>query len=151
MLHPVLSQCQETCFGTHRSTARLIFSDGKRVDQSFLFRFSVTFRKTRTKAVALLLWQNRPLLLQRLCLQVRSTLPGLITRSLRQATRLNERKHRLALMLKSPRWVQMCRATAIQPDSKLTQHIITESELPTGRLIQITQMNRMLKLCREVT
>ena len=51
------------------------------------------------KRVALHLWQNQPLLLQRQCLQVKSTLPGLIIRPLRQGTRLNERQRRLALML----------------------------------------------------
>src|SRR5436190_13482485 len=54
---------------------------------------------------------------------------------LRQGTRLNEKERRLALMRRSPRWVQMCKATAIQMDSTLTQDIITESELPMERLI----------------
>ena len=44
------------------------------------------------KRVALHLWQNQPLLLQRQCRQVKSTLPGLIIRPLRQGTRLNERQ-----------------------------------------------------------
>ena len=51
------------------------------------------------KRVALHLWRNQPLLLQRQCRQVKSTLPGLIIRPLRQGTRLNERQRRLALML----------------------------------------------------
>src|SRR6266550_8053768 len=96
------------------------------------------------KRVALLLWQNRPLLLQRLCLQVRSTLPGLITRSLRQATRLNENERQLAAMLRSHRWVQMCKAIAIPMDLHLTQDIITESELAMGRLIPTTRTHRLL-------
>ena len=88
--------------------------------------------------VALHLWQNQPLLLQRQCRQVKSTLPGLIIQPLRQVTRLNERERRLGLMRRSPRWVQMCKATVIQMDLILTQDIITESELPMGRLIPIT-------------
>ena len=43
------------------------------------------------KRVALHLWQNQPLLLQRQCRQAKSTLPGLIIRPLRQAYKI-ERK-----------------------------------------------------------
>src|SRR6266446_3580676 len=117
----------------------------------FVHTIPLEILPSQLKSAAQHFLQNLLLLLQRQCREAKSTLPGLIIQPLRQVTRLNERKHRMALILRLPRWVQMCTATAIQPDSNLTQHIITESELPTGRLIQITQMNRMLKLCREVT
>src|SRR5205809_6945435 len=96
------------------------------------------------KRVVLHFWQNRPLLLQQQCLQVKSTLPGSIIRRLRQGTRLNERKRRLALIRRLPRWVQMYEAIVIEMDLTLAQDIITESELPMGRLIPITRTNRLL-------
>src|SRR5581483_7480909 len=96
------------------------------------------------KRTALHRWQNRPLPLQRQYRQVASTLPGLIIRPLRQATRLNARKRRLGRMHRWTRWVQMCKATAIQMDLSLTQDITTGSELPTGRLTPTTRMHRRL-------
>src|SRR5436190_14805981 len=103
------------------------------------------------KRAARRLWQNQPLLLQRQCRQAKSTLPGLIIQPLRQGTRLNEKERRLALMRRSPRWVQMCKATAIQMDSTLTQDIITESELdrksirPTTRNTVMSYVGLSLK------
>src|SRR5882724_809686 len=106
----------------------------------------LAIRPSQMKPMAQLLWQNQPLLLQRQCPQVKSTLPGLINQPVRQATRLSGKKRQLALIRRSTRWVQMCKATAIQMDLKLTQDTTTESELPTGRLIPITRMNRLLRL-----
>ena len=59
------------------------------------------------KRVALRLWQNQPLLLQRQYLQVASTLPGLIIRPPRRGTRLNAKQGRLGLISRSTRWVQI--------------------------------------------
>ncbi len=39
---------------------------------------------------------------------------------------------------------KMCKATTIQMDLTLAQDIITESELPMGRLILTTRTNRLL-------
>src|SRR5437773_7816261 len=47
-------------------------------------------------------------------------------------------------MRRSLRWVQMCKAT-VMGDLTLTQNIITESELPMGRLIRTTRMKRLLR------
>src|SRR5438034_5330246 len=104
----------------------------------------LAIRPSQMKPMAQLLWQNQPLLLQRQCPQAKSTLPGLINQPVRQATGLNERERQLALIPRSPRWVQTCKAIAIQPDLTLTQDITTESELPTGRLIPTIRMNRLL-------
>src|SRR5215831_12134625 len=89
-------------------------------------------------------WQNQPQLMRQQCRQVASILPGLIIQSLRQVTRLNARKRRLALIGRSTRWVQTCKATEIRMDLILTQGITTESELPMGRLIPTIRMNRLL-------
>src|SRR6266581_6910754 len=113
----------------------------------FVHTIPLEILPSQLKSVAQHFLQNQLLLLQRQCREAKSTLPGLITQPLRQATRLNERERQLVLTPRSPRWVQTCKAIAIQPDLTLAQDIITESELPTGRLIQITQMNRMLQLC----
>src|SRR6266481_5167228 len=101
------------------------------------------------KRVAPLLWQNQPLLLQRQCHQVKSTLPGLIIQLLRRDTRLNEKGYSVARIRRSRRWVQTCKAIAIQPDLTLTPNIITGSGLPTEHLIPITRTNRLLRRSHE--
>src|SRR6266487_1724490 len=112
----------------------------------FVHTIPLEILPSQLKSAAQHFLQNQPLLLQRQCPQVKSTLPGLINQPVRQATRLSGKKRQLALIRRSTRWVQMCKATAIQMDLKLTQDTTTESELPTGRLIPITRMNRLLCL-----
>src|SRR6266481_4175512 len=96
------------------------------------------------KSTVQLPWQYQRLLPQPRCHHLKSTLPGLIIQFLRQGTRLNAKQRYLAIIPRSPWWVQMYKATAIRMDLLLTPDIITESELPTGRLIPPTQMKRLL-------
>ena len=69
-----------------------LVADGTCIATGFVRRTRLETLRFPMKRVALHLSRNQPPLLQRQCRQVKSTLPGLIIRPLRQDTRLNARQ-----------------------------------------------------------
>ena len=66
--------------------------DGLCITTMFLLPIQLETLRFPMQLAALRRWRNRPLLLRRQCLQVASTLPGLIIQPPRQGTRLSEKQ-----------------------------------------------------------